>query len=76
MVLTREPAVTDAESLILKTVQEHDGRYSPAEVIEVVRQGANVRDDIVRAALWFLLDRRSIVLTPGWRVATPHASSR
>lgn len=74
MVLTREPAVTDAESLILETVRDNDGLLSPAGVIDTVRQRFNVRDDIARAALWFLLDRRSIVLTPGWRVATPQAT--
>lgn len=74
MVLMQNPDVTNAEDLIVEIVRDSRKPLSPAEVLDIIRS-RDVRDDVARAALWFLLDRRIIVLTPGWRVAMPHPTS-
>lgn len=71
MALTRDPSVAKAELHVLETVREHDGQMSPAQIIDAIRERFGVRDDVARAALWFLIDRHSIVITRDWRIATP-----
>jgi len=67
--VTRGRTIAEAEEMILEAVRDHNGSYTPGEVVRIVRKRSDIREDVARAALWFLLDRRSIVLTPNWRVA-------
>ena len=69
MSVTRGRTIAEAEDMILEAVRDHSGSYTPGEVVKIVRKKGDIREDVARAALWFLLDRRSIVLTPNWRVA-------
>lgn len=71
MALMRDPNVTQAEFHVLETVRKQDGQLSPVQVIDAIRKNFNVRDDVARAALWFLIDRHAIVITRDWRIATP-----
>lgn len=71
MALMRDPAVTQAEFHVLEMVREHDGQLTPVQVIDTIRHRFNVRDDVARAALWFLINHHAIVITRDWRTATP-----
>jgi hypothetical protein len=69
--VTRDYALVEAEATIRNAVREHSGRYTPSQLIQQLRTSANLRDDVARVALWYLLDRREILLTSDWRLDAP-----
>ncbi len=66
--VTLDVTLEQAETKIRQTVQGSNEAYSPIELIRhLTREGMG--EDIVRVAIWYLLDRHEIELTPDWKLA-------
>ena len=53
----------EVEQELLATLQEAGGPYAPAKLIDDLKRSGR-REDVIRAAMWFLIDRGLIWLTP------------
>lgn len=71
MIVARDHALIEAEATIRNAVREHSGQYTPSQLIQQLRTSSDLRDEIARVALWYLLDRREILLTSDWRLDAP-----
>lgn len=56
------------EAEVLGTVQTPGTCFSPTELI-VHLTGTGLPEDVVRAATWYLINRREIQLTPDWKLS-------
>lgn len=61
MVLTNAE-LTRAERQILLTLEEFSGPTSPRVIIDLLR-GQQFPEPLIRAAIWYLIDRNAVELT-------------
>jgi hypothetical protein len=67
MELTNEE-IDRAEAQILRELDERPGLRRPREVINAVRHEHGLSESVLRAAIWYLIDRNVIDLTTDLRV--------
>jgi hypothetical protein len=67
MVLT-DDLLAEVEQEILNTLNEAREPYAPKELIDELTR-RNFSDEIIRRAIWYLVDRKQIRLTPEFRFA-------
>lgn len=68
-----DPKLQQAEQMIRDTVTASEREYSPRSLIRsLTEQGLS--EDVVRVAVWYLLDRNEISLTIDWKLAATSAS--
>jgi hypothetical protein len=60
--------IDQAERQILLELQRNPGLRRPREVINKIRDEHGLSDSALRAAIWYLIDRNLIALTPDLRV--------
>lgn len=67
MELTNEE-IDRAEAQILRELDAHPGQRRPRDVIDAIRREHGSSDSVLRAAIWYLIDRNIIDLTTDLRV--------
>jgi hypothetical protein len=60
--------ISHAEAQILRELDSEPGPRKPREVFESIRAEHWLSDTVLRAALWYLIDRNAIELTTDLRV--------
>ncbi len=53
------------EQEVLRTLRESETGYSPANLIYSLKQ-SGLSEDLVRVAVWYLIDRAEVELTDNW----------
>lgn len=68
MLVAGDRSLDRVESKVRQAVQASDRAYTPAQLIQhLSTQGEG--EDLVRVAVWYLLDEHEIALTPDWKLA-------
>jgi hypothetical protein len=70
MVSTRTDELDRAESAIVQVLRQNGRMWAPVEVIEQLKS-EGWSEDLVRVAIWYLIDRTDVVLTLDWKLALP-----
>jgi hypothetical protein len=66
--------LVDAEQKVLRILAEAETDYDAAVLISQLRTDGYT-DEIARAAIWYLIDRMKIELTPSLDLALPSLSA-
>jgi hypothetical protein len=67
MVLT-DALLLEVENAVLETLREARYPYAPKDLIERLKD-RGYPDDIIRTAIWYLVDRMQVSLTPEFHFA-------
>lgn len=71
MMILTDPALAEAEQAVLGTLRGSQDPYTSKDLIERLK-ARGYHDDVIRAAIWYLIDRMQIHLTADLRlVADP-----
>lgn len=64
----KEDVLESVESQVLETIRRPGASYSPAQLVRYLHN-EGLPDGVVRAALWYLIDRTDVRLTESWMLA-------
>ena len=70
---SRTAEINGAREAILRAMAELGGAQSPVRLISYL-VGEGLSEDVVRAALWYLLDQKELALTSDWLVKPPSSN--
>lgn len=68
--LTSNDTILHAQDSVRSAVRGSRRTYSPADLLEKLRDGS-ADEDQLRIALWYLLDQQEIELTADWKLDIP-----
>jgi hypothetical protein len=70
---TNETEKAQVEGWLLNQVKSKESTARPREVVMWVKQHHGIREDLIRAVMWRLIDRNALKMNRDWTLSIPSA---